>query len=73
VKEHEKVDVIAHRLAPRAAAALKRELVPPKPKPEKKAGKPKASKIQALIVPAPAPPASQARWQMRAAWAGSAR
>ena len=62
VKEHEKVDVIAHRLAPRAATAFKRELVPPKPKPEKKAGKQKGSKIQALIVPAPAPPAPPAGW-----------
>ena len=60
VKEHEKVDVIAHRLAPRAAAALKRELVPPKPKPEKKAGKQKASKIPPP--PVPAPPAPPADW-----------
>lgn len=62
VKEHEKVDVIAHRLAPRAAGALKRELVPPKPKPEKKAVKQKGSKAQALIVPVPAPPAPPADW-----------
>jgi hypothetical protein len=62
VKEHEKVDVIAHRVTPRTAAALKRELVPPKPKPEKKAGKEKASKTQALIVPVPAPPAPPADW-----------
>jgi uncharacterized protein YgiM (DUF1202 family) len=58
VKEHEKVDVIAHRVAPRAAVALKRELVPPKPKPEKKAGNQKASKVPPPPVPsAPAPPA----------------
>jgi Bacterial SH3 domain len=60
VKEHEKVDVIAHRLAPRAATALKRELVPPKLKPEKKAGKQKASKIPPP--PVPAPPAPPADW-----------
>lgn len=60
VKEHEKVDIIAHRLAPRSAAAPKRELVPPKPKPEKKAGKEKVSKV--LRPPVPAPPAPPADW-----------
>lgn len=62
LKEHEKMDVIAHRVAPRSTTALKRELVPPKPKPEKKTGKEKASKTQALIVPVPAPPAPPAGW-----------
>jgi hypothetical protein len=60
VKEHEKVDVIAHRVAPRAAAAPKRELVPPRPRPEKKAGREKASKIPSP--PAPAAPEPPADW-----------
>ena len=45
VKEHEKVDVIAHKVTQRTAAAEKRELVPPKPKLEKTKGKEKPSKI----------------------------
>jgi SH3-like domain-containing protein len=57
VKEHEKVDVIAHKVAERTAAAEKRELIPPRPKPEKKKGKEKASKIPEPPVPAaPEPP-----------------
>ncbi|MGA2713383.1 MAG: SH3 domain-containing protein [Bryobacteraceae bacterium] len=60
VKEHEKVDVIAHRVEPRVVAATKRELVPPKPKPEKKAGKQNVSKIPPP--PVPAPPAPPEDW-----------
>ncbi len=53
MKEHEKVDVIAHRISPRAAALEKRELVPPRPKIEKKAtGNPQKSPVP----PPPAPP-----------------
>jgi hypothetical protein len=58
VREHEKVDVIAHKVTERTAAAEKRELIPPRPKPEKKKGKEKASKIPEPPVPAaPEPPA----------------
>jgi hypothetical protein len=60
VTEHEKVDVIAHRVAPRAAAALRRELVTPKPRPEAKAGEQKASRI--APPPAPAAPEPPADW-----------
>ena len=57
VKEHEKVDVIAHRVAERTAAAPRRELIPPKPKLEKKKGKEKASKVpEPPAPPAPEPP-----------------
>jgi hypothetical protein len=52
MKEHEKVDVIAHRVTPRGAALEKRELVPPRPKIEKKAKEDKKSKVP----PPPAPP-----------------
>lgn len=56
MKEHEKVDVIAHKVTERSAALEKRELIPPKPKVEKKT-KEKASKIPAPPVPAaPGPP-----------------
>jgi hypothetical protein len=54
VKEHERVDVIAHKVTPRAAAAPKRELIPPRPKVERKA-KEKQSKIPAPPTPAPPP------------------
>jgi SH3-like domain-containing protein len=58
VKEHEKVDVIAHKVAERAATAQRRELIPPQPKPAKKKGKEKASKIpEPPVPPAPEPPA----------------
>jgi hypothetical protein len=57
VKEHEKVDVIAHRLSERTAAAPKRELIPPRPKPEVKKEKEKTSKIpQPPTPPVPEPP-----------------
>jgi hypothetical protein len=57
VKEHEKVDVIAHRVTERTAAAEKRELVPPRPKLEKKKGKEKTSKIpEPPVPPVPEPP-----------------
>jgi hypothetical protein len=60
VKEHEKVDVIAHRVTPRGAAAPKRELIPPRPKVERKKGKEKASKIPEP--PTPSPPPLPAGW-----------
>jgi SH3-like domain-containing protein len=59
VKEHEKVDVIAHKVVERAAAAPKRELIPSRPKIEAKKGKAqeKASRIPLPPVPpAPEPP-----------------
>jgi hypothetical protein len=59
VKEHEKVDVIAHKVSERSAAREKRELIPPRPKPEKKT-KEKASKTPAP--PAPAAPGPPADW-----------
>jgi hypothetical protein len=56
VKEHEKFDVIAHKVSERTVALEKRELVPPRPKPEKKTPE-KASKIPAPPTPAaPEPP-----------------
>jgi Bacterial SH3 domain len=60
IKEHQKVDVIAHRVMQKVSTAPKRELLPPKPKPEKKKGKEKASKIPPP--PAPAPPTPPADW-----------
>jgi hypothetical protein len=59
MKEHEKVDVIAHKITPRTAALEKRELIPPRPKLEKKT-KEKASKTPAP--PAPAPPQPPPGW-----------
>lgn len=56
IRAHEKVDVIAHRVAPRTAEAVRHELVPPRPKPEKKAAKDKGSKIPPPPVPPPPPP-----------------
>jgi SH3-like domain-containing protein len=59
VKEHEKVDVIMHRVVERTASAPKRELIPQRPKLEKKKGKDKekASKIPVPDAPsAPEPP-----------------
>lgn len=54
IKEHEKVDVIAHKVTPRNAALEPRELVPPRPKTQKKE---KPSKIPSPPAPpAPAPP-----------------
>jgi uncharacterized protein YgiM (DUF1202 family) len=53
MKEHEKVDVIAHRLSLRAAALEKRQLVPPRPKIEKKS---KENEKKSKIPPPPAPP-----------------
>src|SRR5580704_880337 len=52
VKEHEKVDVIAHKVSERTAAVPKRELIPPRPKPEEKKPKEKTSKVP----PPPTPP-----------------
>lgn len=63
VKEHEKVDVIAHKLAPRAGVELKRELIPRKPPPAKIAGKPKKEKAGSVPPPpAPSPPEPPADW-----------
>jgi SH3 domain-containing protein len=58
VKEHEKVDVIAHKVMERVAAAPRRELIPPKPKIERKGkAQERASKIPLPPVPpAPEPP-----------------
>jgi len=60
IKEHEKVDIIAHKLAPRAGVEPKRELVPPKPPPAKIAKKEKAPKIP--TPPVPSPPEPPADW-----------
>lgn len=61
IKEHEKVDVIAHKVTPRSAAAQKRVLIPPRPKVEKKKKDEKASKVP--LPPAPAAPGLPADWQ----------
>lgn len=58
MKEHEKVDVIAHRVTPRTTEAPRHELVPPKPKPQKKAKKEEKSAKLQLTVPAPPEPPS---------------
>jgi hypothetical protein len=60
IKEHEKVDIIAHKIAPRGGAEPKRELVPPKPPPAKIAKKEKASKLPSP--PAPSPPDPPSDW-----------
>lgn len=60
VKEHEKVNVIAHRVTPRTTEAARHELLLPKPKIQKKTGKEKASKIPSP--PAPVPPALPGDW-----------
>lgn len=60
VKEHEKVDIIAHKIAPRAGVEPKRELVPPKPPPAKIAKKEKAGKVPSP--PVPGPPEPPADW-----------
>jgi hypothetical protein len=60
IKEHEKVDVIAHRVVPRTSEAPRHELVPAKPKPIKKASKEKPSKIP--LPPAGLPPPPPANW-----------
>jgi hypothetical protein len=52
MKEHEKVDVIAHKVSERGVEAPKRELIPSRPKPAKKADK--ESKVP-LPPPPPAP------------------
>ncbi|HEX4137165.1 MAG TPA: SH3 domain-containing protein [Bryobacteraceae bacterium] len=55
VKEHEKADVIAHKVTPRTGTTEKRELIPPKPPPAKKQEKP--SKFPEPPTPAaPGPP-----------------
>jgi hypothetical protein len=58
VKEKEKVDIIAHKVSERGAPAERRELIPPRPAPEKTKGKmEKASKIpEPPVPPAPEPP-----------------
>jgi hypothetical protein len=61
MKEHEKVDVIAHRVTLRGAAPEKRELVPPRPKIEKKTKEDKKSKIPPP--PAPTVPPPPADWK----------
>jgi hypothetical protein len=53
IKEHEKVDVIAHRISPRAAALEKRVLIPPRPKIQKKANE---KQKKSSVPPPPAPP-----------------
>ena len=53
MKEHEKVDVITHRLSLRAAPLEKRELIPPRPKPEKKVSE---KQKKSTVPPPPAPP-----------------
>ena len=64
IKEHEKVDIIAHKLAPRAGVEPKRELVTPKPPPEKIAGKSKKEKAAKIpSPPVPNPPEPPADWQ----------
>jgi hypothetical protein len=55
VREHERVDVIAHKVTPRAAAAPKRELIPPRPALERRKAKEKPSKIPEPPTPAPPP------------------
>jgi hypothetical protein len=59
VKEHEKVDVIAHKVSERAGTTQKRDLIPPRPKLEKKA-KEKASKVP--LPPAPGAPEPPPDW-----------
>jgi hypothetical protein len=59
VKEHEKVDIIQHKVSERGASAEKRELIPPRPKIEKKT-KEKASKVPEP--PAPPPPEPPPDW-----------
>jgi hypothetical protein len=56
VKEHEKVDVIAHKVAARTAEAPKRELIPPRPKPELKTGGKEGNEKSSKVPPPPAPP-----------------
>ena len=67
VNQHEKVDVIAHKVSERSTPLERRELIPPRPKlktPNKKAPgettKDKASKVPAP--PAPAAPAPPPDW-----------
>jgi hypothetical protein len=59
VKEHEKFDVIAHRVALRTPLP-RRQLVPPKPKAETKKGKETGKdKTQSVVAPPPLPPAPE--------------
>ena len=60
IKEHEKVDIIAHKVAPRGGAEPKRELVPPKPPPQKPVKKEKVGSVPPP--PVPSPPAPPADW-----------
>jgi hypothetical protein len=53
MKEHENVSVIAHRVTPRAEALEKRELIPPRPKVEKKVSD---KQKKSIVPPPPAPP-----------------
>lgn len=57
IKEHEKVDVIAHKVTSRNAAPDRRELIPPRPKVQKKE---KPSKYPSP--PAPPVPPPPANW-----------
>jgi hypothetical protein len=61
VKEHEKVDVIAHKVSERTAEVPRRELIPPRPKPEVKKETQKSSKVPPP--PAPAPPEPPPDWR----------
>jgi hypothetical protein len=58
----ENVDVIAHKLALRAAPEQKRELIPSRPKPEKKKAKVNGKASKVPLPPPPAPPAPPPDW-----------
>ncbi len=60
IKEHEKVDVIVHKVVPRGTALPKRELVAARPKIEKKKAPDKSKVPLPPPPPAPAPPADLA-------------
>jgi hypothetical protein len=55
MKEHEKVAIITHKVAERSATLPKRELIPQRPKLEKRKGK---EKEKAARVPLPPPPSA---------------
>jgi Bacterial SH3 domain len=62
VAPKEKVDVIAHRVTPRTAEALKRELISPAPKLQKKPAKKDAKTSKTPTPPVPPPPGPPADW-----------
>jgi hypothetical protein len=62
MKEHERVNVIAHKVVERGVAAPKRVLVLPRPKLEKKA-KQKGKISGVALPPPPLPPQPPANWQ----------